>query len=740
VVMKAGLRGGGFGLSPLRIVLLRLNTLLPASHLVFALEFHLPADAAYGTAPRVPRGLPHMSLRLKLIALLAGIISAYAAPMTWPGVASAVSCSNEEVRAEQGATRLPDCRAFELVTPELKGDSGNFLGVNPYGFPDGNHVSYFSLLPMSGAGSGGEGNMLSTRTASGWVNTSLAPPASGPGSPLYLTPNNVPNSGNYAPSVAFTGDFSQAFVESGFDTDSLDQDYAFEGQEFRGTIDAYRLDVSTGVWSLAALPDTGPLATSFNAAGRNRGTFIAGVSENGSHVFFQSFDQLPVAPGTLSEPHPQDMLYERTGGHTYAVGVLPDGTFSQTCQTGLGDGAKDDFFQGGHVFGAISPDGTNVVFTTRACGEEAVYLREGNGTPSATTIRLAGVGFLARSSDGSKIFTDSGGVGVFEYDVATGVTSTIATEGQFVASSADGSRVYYLITGGLNAGLYLWDQGTSSLIPHAGEGFSSETISSIEASVKLNGQYAVATPDGSRLLFLDAANLTSYNQFGNAEAYVYDAETGVFTCVSCSPTGAPPLGGADLTFSTHNSLIPDFSEGEISPDGSRVFFETTDALVSQDTNGLSDVYEWEDGRVYLISSGQGTAGSQLSGVSSNGDDVFVTTTDRLAPQDTENSTQIYDARVGGGFPYRPFVPGCDSGQCQGPQTTAPSFGAPASATFVGLGNPVPAASAPAVDAKPKAKTVKCKRGFVKKKHKCVRKGTSKTAKRASGDRGAKSNA
>jgi len=174
--------------------------------------------------------------------------------------------------------------------------------------------------------------------------------------------------------------------------------------------------------------------------------------------------------------------------------------------------------------------------------------------------------------------------------------------------------------------------------------------------------------------------------------------------VSCNPTGVPPLGNASLMQRSNNQLLPDYSVGEVSPDGSRVFFESVDALVPQDTNGLSDVYEWENGRIYLISSGQGTAGSKLSGASSNGRDVFLTTTDRLAPQDIESAAQIYDARAGGGFPYRPFIPGCDSGQCQGPQTPAPLFGAPASATFVGLGNPVPAAAvAVVVKAKPKVK-------------------------------------
>jgi hypothetical protein len=661
---------------------------------------------------------------------------------------AAGSCPNEEVRVEQGAGRLPDCRAFELVTPEVKGDEGNFNGA--YVFRDGNHVYYMSLLPLPGAVNASFSNALSTRTASGWVNTSLAPPSNGPGEPigsLYPVGN-----ANFVGMAGFTGDFSHVFVDSAFDSDPLDQDYDALSEQ-KSTVDAYRLDLSTGVWSLASLPDTGPMTASLNAApSTSDGSFLAGVSENGSHVFFQTFDQLPVAPGTPSE-HTGDMLYDRTGGHTYMVGVLPDGKVSETCSAVLGEGASDASFVGTATYGAISPDGSNAVFTNPAingqpCGpSEGVYLRENN----ASTVRLAGTGYLARSSDGSKVFT-WGGSGVFEYDVATGVTSTVTTEGSLVASSADGSRVYYL-TVGTKPELYLWDKGTSILIPNAGEGFANNVFSGRAEPEFLH--YAVATLDGSRLLFLDRANLTGYNNFGQTcnpngfsgpepgfcrEVYVYDATTGAVTCVSCSPTGAPPLGNAGLTTASANTLLPAYSEGLISPDGSRVFFETADALVPQDTNGLSDVYEWENGRIYLISSGQGTGGSKLSGASSDGDDVFITTTDRLAPQDIESAAQIYDARVGGGFPYRPFTTGCDSGQCQGPQTPAPVFGAPASATFVGIGNPAAADSASAQSAKPKAKAKKCKRGFVKKKHRCVRKNTSKTANRASSERGGKSHA
>ena len=589
------------------------------------------------------------------LAVVAGVLTLLAGAL--PGVAGAAgSCPNEEVRAEQGSERLPDCRAFELVTPEVKDDNSAIgrANGNPYGFPDGNHVYYRSLVPLPGAQSGEIASVLSTRTASGWVNTLLAPPA-GPGEPLGLFNDPLGCAGCWAGQAAFTADFSAAFVNSGFNTDPLDED---------GLVDAYRKNLSTGAWSLAALPDTGPMTASLNS-NSSSGTFIAGVSENGSHVLFETNDQLPVAPGTPSEPHPGDMLYDRTGGHTYAVGVLPNGTISsQPCNAEIGDGTEDaDITFRLLIDRAISHDGTNMVFTLRggeSCegGPDAgVYLRENN----AKTVKLDGYRYLGRSSDDSKVFTTrSQFEGVAEYDVASGTTTTISTEGNFLASSSDGSRVYYLIGhppqgpafAPTTARLYVWDKGTSTLIPNAGEGFASFVHTAGpqgEERSPSEGDQTVATPDGSRFLFLDRASLTGYNNFGPkctnnntqpglcAEAYVYEATTGSVTCLSCNPTSLPPLGGSHLMGGAQDDTdLPNYSEGEISPDGSRVFFETEDALVPQDTNGLPDVYEWENGRIYLLSSGQGTFGSDFSGASSNGDDVYITTTDRLSPQDIEH--------------------------------------------------------------------------------------------------------
>jgi hypothetical protein len=67
--------------------------------------------------------------------------------------------------------------------------------------------------------------------------------------------------------------------------------------------------------------------------------------------------------------------------------------------------------------------------------------------------------------------------------------------------------------------------------------------------------------------------------------------------------------------------------------------------------------------------------------------VFFVTADRLVPRDIDSRRDVYDARVGGGFPApRVLPPVCEGEACQGPLAAPPIFGAPASATFSGPGN------------------------------------------------------
>jgi hypothetical protein len=674
-----------------------------------------------------------------LVALLLAAL-ALALAMLAPGNASAEeACSNAALRFGPSAN-LPDCRAYELVTPGVKEDNSFLFGT--YGFPDGEHVFFSSILPLPGAKNGSEERALSSRTPAGWMTTPLTV-AQGHG--VYQGPNNTGQ-------VSFTSDFSAGFIGTTFAADPRDQNIRS---------DVYRVDIPSGSASLESLPDTGPMAEALYGYSEDEeaplGSFVEGNSADGSHVFFETLSHLPTASGTPVDTHVAGAaeLYERYDEHTYAVGVLPDGSVDP-CGAEVGDGGGVAWnYDDEDRAGAVSPDGSNVVFHTNdvipatpECpsfsgqfkNESAgggLYLREDNGTPQARTVQLPGKFYLGRTADGLTVLSTGGpggnaeGEPIYEYNVPTGQV-TVVGHGALIAYSDDGSVVYYVTHAAENepylsgeSQLEVYDHGVTKTVPGAGAEYAGGLYSQGQSSGGPS-QLPVTTPDGSKILFRDRADLAGFDTFGPtcaegprpgncAEAYIYDLSSGSFTCVSCNPSGAPPLANVFLySITTEIALFSSPSPPLLSEDGSRAFFQTTEALVPQDTNGANDVYEWENGHIYLISSGQGgeygvsgqggggiggLTGSELVGASSNGDDVFFVTTDRLVPQDEEDSRAIYDARVGGGFPYTPPGHGCDSGQCQGPQTPAPVFAPPASSTFVGVGNPVWEASEPVAKAK-----------------------------------------
>ena len=146
-------------------------------------------------------------------------------------------------------------------------------------------------------------------------------------------------------------------------------------------------------------------------------------------------------------------------------------------------------------------------------------------------------------------------------------------------------------------------------------------------------------------------------------------------------------------------------------DSGRLFFDSSDALVPQDDNGRVDVYEYEPGGegscsaspgcVALISGGNGGDDSTFVDASANGDDVFFVTSDRLVTQDQDGVTDMYDASVCGTGATHPCLasattssPPCTTADsCRAAQSPQPGFfGPPASATFTGSSNVPPATS------------------------------------------------
>jgi hypothetical protein len=248
-------------------------------------------------------------------------------------------------------------------------------------------------------------------------------------------------------------------------------------------------------------------------------------------------------------------------------------------------------------------------------------------------------------------------------------------------------------------------------------------------------------PDGRTLLFTSSRSLTGYDNREHSEIFLFHAADATLTCVSCNPAGQPATTDSYLSHPVIKYAVEPparerpFALHNMSEDGRRVFFQTSEALAAKDENSLSDVYEWQDGQLHLISSGQGNSPAYLGDASAGGRDVFFFTRQPLAAQDQDDNVDLYDAREGGGIAAQNKAPAppCVGEQCHSAITPPPSFGTPASVAYVGADNLAPQ-QPPAPVAKPKhasAPKPKCRRGYRRNRSgKCVKTRTARRTRTA----------
>jgi hypothetical protein len=621
---------------------------------------------------------------------------------------------------------LPDGRAYELVSPSDHGSGSISPEVPAAVAADGQHVLYQSAT----VGSFGDANnsiqveYLATRGSGGWRSTSVS----------NLVP---PHPHLFDGEVALDGsaDFSTLFY-------NMDPRTSGDANDQNNSQDVYeRAADGSYVWvSQNGGLSTGPVPSSY-----------AGNSADGRHALFQTAQALtPDDAGQAAG----EALYDRVAGHTLLVGVNTDGSLTSACGAVLGDGFTSSPSQAN----AVSSDGARIFFESpdpagsgdASCPPAAggtqpveVYVREN----AADTVQISrsqktgagglpapnGATYQGASSDGSRAFftspdqlTDDASAalgGLYGYDLNTGLLTFIGRGAPLrsvalrLMISSDGSRVYF--TGEVpgvgpdnsaNGGsLYLWDAGRISYIAPAPTENAGDNVP----------RDAGVSADGSTLAFTTTGSLTGYDARGHTEIYVYRSSEGSLVCVTCDPTGAPPRGsGPMLALNAGRFLAGGQS---VSADGRIVFFDTPTALVAQDTNtganpacGLTtqgdghantgcDVYEYEDGTVHLLSRGTGYP-SFLVGASAEGRDVIIETADSLTPLDQNNGqVDLYDVRIGGGFPSDVATAPCEGDACQGPLTVAPPTSTVASATFAGPGNLIASVARPAAP-KPKRPT------------------------------------
>jgi hypothetical protein len=469
------------------------------------------------------------------------------------------------------------------------------------------------------------------------------------------------------------------------------------------------------------------------------------ISADGSRVFWTSSDYTPDFSGRLK--HVPRALYVRENASMPQSpigrgGECADSSDACTVQVDSGEHAcvlAGRCGSGGGRFWGASADGSRVFFSDCA-----------KLTANSTAVPGEGC-------------TGPTGNDLYEYDVETGKLTdlTIDPNGDslgadvqgVLGTSESGGYVYFIADGVLASGatqgsrnLYLWHDGETSFVGvllnadnNLSPLFGSRAAPRGDWRGSMGERTAEVTSDGHNLVFTSASRLTGYDNHGLREVFVYDAPSGDLVCASCNTSGAPPSVsssaiGAYLP-TTYSFFGSAFMERSISSDGSRVFFDTSQPLVPQDVNGLQDVYEWERGGagscpapaskgcIYLLSGGQSSDNAYLLDSDATGENVFLTSREKLVPQ-ANGKIALYDARVDGGFPEAAAA--CTGTGCQGVPPAPPIFATPSSATFNGVGNFSPPAK---VAAKPPLKrAARCKRGFVKKRGRCVRK--TRKAKRS----------
>jgi hypothetical protein len=635
--------------------------------------------------------------------------------------AAAGGCPNE---ASPGfRSYLPDCRAYELVSPAYKeGFTVSILGVSS----DGSQLSAQSTGTFSapeGTAAFGQKYAIA-RSSTGWEATALAAPSTQfPSYSLealspdlhaslwYASTPQLPNGVYFGPP---TGPFARVGPAEPPGGTVLSPAFVGESDDLKRILlsvpSPFKVGEPSSLWP-GDTTTAGKSLYEYEATGaEHQEPRLLGITNLG-------------VPATVGAGH----LISNCG--TYLGGLPP---------------ATD-------AYNAISATGSTVIFTAAPCAPSPpaieVYARVAQ-TPSTpahtiaisepaprdcaecdtTTVARADAQFRGASLDGSKVFftteqrllptATSVGPDLYEYDFngAEGHRLTLLSRGdpagarvQGVARlSEDGSHVYFLAEGrltpnprgggclaALNAAELaeeeLTKEGACRPKKQADNLYAYDTATdTISFVATLSGEDrgdweprdaqrpAQATRDGRFLAFQSSAHLTPDQHGPQAgQVFEYDTQTEKLNRVSTGQDGYNGDGNSSLYRATIPTQffgtaqpIQRFTNLAMSADGSRVFFQTEAALTPQAYNGVMNVYEWHEGHVALISDGHdsvlafGGPAVELIGTNESGLDVFFTTADRLVTQDTDDQIDVYDARVGGGFALPPVLAPCTADSCQ----------------------------------------------------------------------------
>lgn len=606
--------------------------------------------------------------------------------------------------AGPAAAALPDNRGWELVSPPDK----NGGQVDPPGTiagggvlqaaAAGGAVTYSSKASFAGGvGAPPAGQYVSTRGSDGWSTQNITVP-------IFSGTYDLTDDG--APYQLFSPDLLRGLLLNGDHCRGEATDCAVANPPLSGTDapEGFQNYYLREGGAFEALVGSGDVA----GRGLDPSTFdlrFVGASPDLTTIVISTCAKLTAtATDGCGSASPNLYRWSKAGGSLTLINAVPGAELAA---------------QGT----AVSDDGARIYW--KALNGGGLNLWQGGSSSPVDAAPEAT--FQTASADGAVAFYTTTGGHLWRY--ASGTTTDLTPAGGVVGvlgASAGGGTVYYQDASGLRR----WSGGSITTVANGAVAADPSTYPPTTGRARVSA-------DGTKLLFLSTESLTGYNNLDkvtgqpDTEVFLYDAGAGSLTCASCNPLGKRPIGPSSIPGAVPNGSAPgstfSYKPRALSASGRRVFFDSGDALLSADSNskpatgtGIPDVYEWEAqgegscgtpaGCIGLISSGPAPQGASLADASADGADVYFLTDASLVGTDP-GSGDLYDARIGGGFPEpTPPIP-CEGDACQ-ILPSAPLD--PSLATLeAGLGNP------------PVSYRKYCRKGYVKRRGICVKKGSGK---------------
>jgi hypothetical protein len=581
---------------------------------------------------------------------------------------------------------LPDGRGWEMVSPVQK----NGGQVDPpetlagggliQAAAQGSAITYSSAASF---GQGGQGapnasQYLAARGSGGWSTENVT-------APLYA--GSYDNETEGAPYRLFSTDLARGLLMNGKrcrgeatgcpvpnpPLPGTDAPTGYRNYYLRDTASG-GFEALLGAGDVANL-DTDPAHFDLQLAGASPDLSAAVLSS--CAALSADATEVPSGEG-CDEAKPN--LYRWSGGSLALLNLLP----AQSTGTPGAELAAPA--------GAVSESGGRVYFEDLATGN--LFLRDGNATKQVDADAGGGGTFEAASANGSIAYFSKEGH-LWRYLAAANSATDLTPSGGLagvLGAAENGTRVYFQD----GAGLKTWAADTTSTVASGAEAADSDNWLPASGTARVSA-------DGTKLLFLSTESLTGYDNTDLAtklpisQVFLYDAGKAGLACISCNPSGARPIGASSIPGARENGSAegsPIYKPRVLLAGGQRVFFESADALVLTDTNSDTDVYQWEapgtgscnraGGCLALISSGRATGQTTFVDASADGSDAFFLTEESLIPSDP-GSLDLYDARVGGGFPVSPPPIPCTGDSCQvlPPEPTDPTL----TTLLSGPGNP-----------------------------------------------------